>query len=291
MTYKNPSNQEVARLLEDIANLLEVQDANMHKVRAYRNAARSVRQLEKPLSETILADKGAEEIHVPGVGEKIHGVIEEYVKTGKSSVLERLMGEVGQAGLVMLVPGIGHELAERIVEKLDVKSLEELEQAAHDGRLAQVEGFGQRRIEAVKVNLAGMLGGFARRGVRRSVPIQPVEVELPDVALLLDLDEEYRSLAAEGKLRLITPKRFNPHKEAWLPIHHVEEDGWDFTVLFSNTARAHELDKTHDWVVIFFEKNGQEGQCTVVTETSGPLAGKRVVRGREQATAKLLQAA
>lgn len=53
-------------------------------------------------------------------------------------------------------------------------------------------------------------------------------------------------------------------------------------MLFSNTARAHELNATHDWVVIYFEQDGgTEDQYTVVTERPGPLAGKRVVRGRE----------
>ena len=57
---------------------------------------------------------------------------------------------------------------------------------------------------------------------------------------------------------------------------------WHFTVLFSNTARAHELGRTRDWVVIYFyDDQHEEGQHTVVTETRGPLLGQRVVRGRE----------
>jgi putative hydrolase len=63
---------------------------------------------------------------------------------------------------------------------------------------------------------------------------------------------------------------------------HENVGGWHFTALFSNTARAHELKRTRDWVVIYFyNDHHEEGQHTVVTETSGPLAGKRVVRGRE----------
>lgn len=62
---------------------------------------------------------------------------------------------------------------------------------------------------------------------------------------------------------------------------HVERDGWSFTALYSNTARAHDLGKTHDWVVLYYDQDGEEGQATVVTETHGPLGGKRVVRGRE----------
>lgn len=81
--------------------------------------------------------------------------------------------------------------------------------------------------------------------------------------------------------RTIAPRRFNPDKKAWLPILHTERGPWSFTALFSNTARAHQLGTTDDWVVIYFERDGREGQCTVVTERPGPRAGRRVVRGRE----------
>jgi hypothetical protein len=60
----------------------------------------------------------------------------------------------------------------------------------------------------------------------------------------------------------------------------TNREGWTFTVLYSNTAQAHELEKTDDWVVIYYKRDGKERQNTVVTETQGPLKGKRVVRGR-----------
>jgi hypothetical protein len=88
--------------------------------------------------------------------------------------------------------------------------------------------------------------------------------------------------AAKGKLRKIAPQRFNPSGEAWLPILHTQRQDWHFTALFSNTARAPGLGKTNDWVVLYFHTDhGPEAQCTVVTETSGPMEGQRVVRGRE----------
>jgi hypothetical protein len=106
--------------------------------------------------------------------------------------------------------------------------------------------------------------------------------ERPPVAMLLDVDREYRERAAAGRLRRIAPKRFNPGAEAWLPILHTEGADWRFTALFSNTALAHQLGRTRDWVVIYYETDRTpEGQCTVVTETQGPLKGRRVVRGRE----------
>ena len=89
----------------------------------------------------------------------------------------------------------------------------------------------------------------------------------PPVALLLDVDAEYRRKAAAGDLDTIAPKRFNPEGKAWLPILRTRHGVWTFTALFSNTARAHEAGKTNDWVVIYFERQGQgEEQRTVITQ-------------------------
>ena len=104
----------------------------------------------------------------------------------------------------------------------------------------------------------------------------------PGVDLLLEVDREYREKAERGALPKIAPRRFNPSGAAWLPILHTERGDWGFTALFSNTALAHELGRVRDWVVIYFHKDsGPEGQRTVVTESRRPLAGRRVVRGRE----------
>jgi hypothetical protein len=101
------------------------------------------------------------------------------------------------------------------------------------------------------------------------------------VSLLLGVDHHYRTEAAAGRLRKIAPRRFNPANQTWLPILHLDRGGWSFTAMYSNTARAHALGRTHDWVVMFCERDGLERQFTVVTEIAGPLRGLRVVRGRE----------
>jgi hypothetical protein len=98
----------------------------------------------------------------------------------------------------------------------------------------------------------------------------------------LRIDREDREKAEADELPRIAPRRNNPEGAAWLPIMHGYEDGWHFTTLYSNTDRAHELGRVRDWVVIYFEREGDEGQCTVVTEYRGPLAGQRVIRGREE---------
>jgi DNA polymerase (family X) len=282
MTYTIPSNQEIATVLGEIADLLEVQQANIHKVRAYRAAARYLNDRPDSIAPLVTSGDVLTLQALPYIGESIAAIIEEYVKTGKSQLLHRLQGEVAPEDLFEQVPGIGEELAERIIKTLHIKTLEELEQAAYDGRLAQVEGFGQRRIEGIQVSLAGMLGGYARRRVQQVLPKEEINpLSRPSVDYILEVDDEYRQKAAANALEKIAPKRFNPTHDAWLPIYHTEKGDWFFTALFSNTARAHELGKTQNWVVIFFEYNGFEGQSTVVTETSGPLVGRRVVRGRE----------
>ncbi|MFP2912760.1 DNA-binding protein, partial [Pyxidicoccus sp. 3LFB2] len=103
----------------------------------------------------------------------------------------------------------------------------------------------------------------------------------PELGLLLRMDEEYRRRAAAGELRTIAPRRFNPSGEAWLPVLRRKVEGWNIRALFSNTALAHQQGTTRDWVVLYFDKDEEEGQCTVVTAHGGPLDGKRVVRGRE----------
>ena len=101
-------------------------------------------------------------------------------------------------------------------------------------------------------------------------------------AVLLDLDREYREKAEHDRLPRITPRRFNPDGEAWLPVLNTERVGQHYSLLFSNTARAHEVGTTRDWVVIYRDDRDGGGQWTVVTANQGPSKGKRVIRGRER---------
>jgi hypothetical protein len=102
------------------------------------------------------------------------------------------------------------------------------------------------------------------------------------VADLLSVDEEYRTKAEARKLPVITPRRFNPRGTAWLPVLHTERGARAFHAFFSNTPLAHRLGRTREWVVIYWDRDGKEGQATVVTERRGDLSGLRVVRGREE---------
>ncbi|MBK8905218.1 MAG: DNA-binding protein [Anaerolineaceae bacterium] len=275
---RDVSNTAIAAELDQIADLLAAQDANQFRVQAYRDAAGTVRSAETSLAQ-LVAEKGEKALReLPHIGRGIARIITSIVETGNSAVLTRLQGEAAPGEIFTQVPGIGPELAQRIAEELGIATLEELEVAAHNGRLQQLPGFGHTRVRNIRVSLAGLLNQSARRRAYEKAQDQPQ----PDVATLLVVDEAYRKQAEAGELRRIAPKRFNPDGKAWLPIMHAEQDGWEFTALFSNTARAHELGKTDDWVVLYYSWDGQEDQATAVTETRGPLTGKRVIRGRER---------
>lgn len=268
-------NASVAGTLERVADLLEAQAASPFRVQAYRSAARTLRTA-RPVAR-ILEQYGTEGLErLPGIGPSIASAIREIVETGHLGMLARLEGQLAPEDLFTTVPGIGEELATRIHRKLAVDTLEELEQAAHDGRLATVPGFGPRRVRVVKDVLESMLRRSRRRRARRAQDLPP----RPSVEALLAVDAEYRRRAAAGELRTIAPRRFNPEGAAW-PVLHTEREGWSITALFSNTARAHQLGTTRDWVVLYYERDGLEDQCTVVSETRGWLTGNRVVRGRE----------
>jgi Holliday junction resolvasome RuvABC DNA-binding subunit len=282
LSNKQPTNAEIADVLQRIADLLEVQDANPHRVRAYRSGADRVRGTDESLAKMVRSGDGEALKELPDIGQGLARVITRYVHTGRSDVLDRLQGEVSPEKLFTQVPGVGQVLAERIVGQLGASTLEELELAAHDGRLAEVEGFGPKRVQSVRVSLTGMLSRAAQRRARRRARGEEKEAqEQPDVGTLLDVDAEYRHKAEADMLSKLAPKRFNPEGKAWLPILHTSRNGWDFTVLYSNTARAHDLGKTRDWVVIYYERDSGEDQAIVVTATHGPLEGKRIVRGRE----------
>jgi DNA polymerase (family 10) len=274
-------NQHLAAGLEEIAELLDAQRSNPYRAQAYRNAAHTIRQLPRPVRE-ILACEGTEGLtRLPGIGDSMARTLERLATTGHVALLEQLRGRVSPARKLATVPGIGPKTADRIYQSLAIDTLADLEAAAYDGRLANVPGMGQKRIRAVRESLAGRF----RRPTR--VPQSKVGVGLPQPAPideLLSVDEEYRQKAAADRLLRIAPRRFNPTGEAWLPILHTHRGEHEYTALFSNSARAHELGAVRDWVVIYRSDaagDRSNGQWTVVTSRFGDLKGRRIVRGCE----------
>ncbi len=275
-----PRNDEIAAILDRVADLLEAQHASIYRIRAYRTGARTLLSLEAPLAQQVGREQPDSLESLPAIGKCLAALIREFVSTGRLRLLERLEGQTSPQDLFATVPGIGEELAKRIESHLHIETLEDLEAAAHDGRLAAVPGFGPRRVRGLRESLGHLLRFSAARRARVQAPTYSNR-RRPPVSLLLEMDRHYLNQSGRGKLRMIAPRRFNPEHRSWLPVLHFELCGWSMTAMFSNTARAHQLGRTGDWVVIYYERDGLDGQCTVVSEHSGPLKGMRVIRGRE----------
>ena len=269
-------NEEIANKLREIADLLENQDANFFRINAYRRAANTIESLNDSIEKIVKNEGTAGLTSLHGIGEGIARSIYEYVVTGRMTRLETLLGENDPISLFKQIPGVGPKLAEEIYEQLHINTLESLEIAAHNGRLEKLPKIGKKRSESILAWLTTVLGK------RRFKPLFTKSLFEPSVSILLEIDERYRKAVELNKLPKIAPKRFNPNSEAWLPILHTTRGEWHYTVMFSNSYRAHKLGLSYDWVVIYYyDKHHHEGQNTIVTETRGYLIGKRVVRGRE----------
>ncbi len=267
------TNATIADRLDEVAHLLHEQDADVFRVEAYRRAAETVRGLDEPIRFLFEREGEAGLERLPTIGPVIARAIRSLVLTRHLPMLDRLRGDVHPTSVLASVGGVGPTLAKRLEEELGIRTLEELEMAAHNGRLYLIAGFGEKRVRTVREALAARLG--------RTRPPREPGVGEPSVSELLEVDREYREKADRGELRRIAPRRFNPTGDAWLPILHTTRGHRHYTALFSNTARAHHLDKTSDWVVLYYDGADGERQCTVVTATRGDLRGQRIVRGRE----------
>jgi Holliday junction resolvasome RuvABC DNA-binding subunit len=222
---------------------------------------------------------------IPGIGASIARAIRDMLLHGRLAMLDRLRGESRAIAILATVPGIGKVYARRLHDDLGIETLEELEIAAHDGRLQHYPGVGAKRLAGIRDSLAQRLGRIRRQPMPLPTTAAPSEPrpprQEPSISELLDVDREYRKKTAAGTLTKIAPRRFNPGGDAWLPIMHTARDGRHYTALFSNTARAHEQAKTGDWVVLFCDNGDAERRFTVITSEFGPLQGKRIVAGRE----------
>ena len=141
-------NHQIARTLREMADLLQIQEANPFRVRAYQNAAHTVDDQATPL-EKMLAD-GADLTKLPGIGKEMASHIAELVETGGLKALEELGTAVPRSLIdVMRLPGVGPKKAKKLWQEIGATTVEEIEIAASTGRIAELDGFGARSQEKI----------------------------------------------------------------------------------------------------------------------------------------------
>jgi len=146
-------SRTAAHVLSEIAALLELRAENRFKSRAYRGAAKAVLALDTDdLTPTL---RSGELAKLRGIGPATLAVLTDLVETGESRYLEQLRLDLPEGILdLMRVPGLGPEKIERLHEALGIASLDDLEAAARDGRLATVKGFGPKTAEKMPEAIA-----------------------------------------------------------------------------------------------------------------------------------------
>jgi len=145
-------NPEIARILEEVADILEIQNENPFRIRAYRNATRTVESLTTPLRKWV--EEGRNLTDLPGIGKEMANHIREMVETGTLGFRDELLAEVPRSLIeLMRLPALGPKKAKKIFDELKVGSIDELEAAAKEGRIAAIPGFGAKSQEKI---LAGI---------------------------------------------------------------------------------------------------------------------------------------
>lgn len=136
-------NADIAAVLEKIADLLEIESANPFRVRAYRNAARILGELGRDLKGMV--EKGENLADLPGIGDDLARKVQEIVRTGSCKLLQKLEGELSPAVTELLkIPGLGPKRVRALWQELHVQTLEDLQQAAREGKIRALPGFGEK---------------------------------------------------------------------------------------------------------------------------------------------------
>ncbi|MFG1690835.1 DNA polymerase/3'-5' exonuclease PolX [Gemmatimonadota bacterium] len=145
-------NLEVAGSLTELADLLEIQGANPFRVRAYRNAVRTINGLTRSLVSMIEAEEDLTEL--PGIGKDMSGHIRELIETGELGRLREVLEEVPRGVVnLMKLEGVGPKKARKVWEELDVTTVDELETAVQAGRVEELGGFGKKSCEKILTSI------------------------------------------------------------------------------------------------------------------------------------------
>ena len=161
-------NQQIARIFNEIAELLELKGENVFRIRAYRRAAQNIDGLSKDVAALSVEDLEA----IPGIGKDLANKVREYLETGKMAKHEELKKEIPEGVLQLLqVPGLGPKKAKMLFDMLKVESIEELEEAVQKGKLTGLPGIQKKTEENILQGIELLKRGTERRPLGRVLPL------------------------------------------------------------------------------------------------------------------------
>jgi len=189
-------NRDIARIFNEIADILEITGGNPYKVRAYSRAARNIEDLSKRIEDICREDKKALR-EIPGVGEAIAKKIEEIIKTGKLKKHQQLLKKVPPELLeLMQITGIGPRHLKLLKEKLGVKNTADLEIVCKQHRVQDLEGFGEK----TEKKILDALGDFKHSKGRMKLD-QAKEYATSIIQYLKEQDKNINTVETAGSLR------------------------------------------------------------------------------------------
>jgi DNA polymerase (family 10) len=154
-------NADIAAIFDEIADLLEIEGANPFRVRAYRNAARTLRDLKREV--TAMIAEGGDLTELPGIGEDLASKIKEIVRTGTAATLEEHRKNVpGTLTNLLKIPGLGPKRVQTLYYKLGIRTLEDLRNAAKEGRVRTLQGFGAKTEQHILEQVQARTGEAKR---------------------------------------------------------------------------------------------------------------------------------
>jgi DNA polymerase (family 10) len=220
-------NADVAAVFEEMADLLEIEGSNPFRIRAYRNAARTLRDLPREVGAML--DEGEDLTELPGIGEDLAGKIKEVVETGTAAMLEQYRKKVPKTLTELLrIPGIGPKRVKALYHDLGIRTLDQLQKAAQDGLVRSLHGFGDKTERYILDQLKKRAGEGKR--FKLAVATQYAEAliaylrESPGVKQVVAAGSYRRAKETIGDLDLlVTAAAGSPVMDRFVSYPEVEE--------------------------------------------------------------------
>jgi DNA polymerase (family 10) len=220
-------NADIAAVFDEIADLLEIEGANPFRIRAYRNAARTLRDLPQEVAGMV--DKGEDLTELPGIGEDLAAKIKEIVETGTAAALEEHRKAVPATLTELLrIPGIGPKRVKALYHELGIRTVEQLQKAVQEGRVKGLQGFGEKTERHILDQLKARVS--EERRFKLAIATQYAEAliaylkESPGVKQVVAAGSYRRAKETIGDLDiLVTASSGSPVMDRFVSYPEVEE--------------------------------------------------------------------
>jgi len=271
---EKPSNGDVARIFERIADVLEIQGENPYKIKAYRNAVDTLRSLDEPVWQVAEDDRLDS---IPGFGDAIRAKIGDILLTGTTNLYDRVKDAVPEGVIEILnLPGIGGKTVKQLYDTLNIVSIEALEKALDEGKIAAVKGMGEKTADKIRQSIERgrryAAGVRLNQGVDIAGNIIHNLADCPHLTQLTVAGEVRRGCDFIGVIDIVgAATDFAAALDAFTTLNQVDKivergDKHARCVLHSGAAVELTLSDPADFAMLLFLKTGSQAHVARVTE-------------------------